>query len=98
MCAATRFADDEKMCTERESPDKDIRQKTIQKTHQHVVGASSPCIKKKCGCKFGSRKKGKCCCSKLIGIRCHSGCLCNENCSLFGNREDTDSIDDGKRK
>ena len=24
---------------------------TIQKARQHVVGASSPCIKKKCGCK-----------------------------------------------
>ena len=71
---------------------------TIQKAHQHVVGASSPCIKKRCGCKFGCCKKEKCGCSKVIGIRCHGGCSCNGNCSLFGYSDDNDSIDDGKKE
>ena len=70
---------------------------TIQKAHQHVVGASSPCTKRKCGCKLGRCQKGKCGCSKVPGLSCHSGCSCNGNCSLFQNISDDDSNANGRK-
>jgi len=58
MCSATRFVDNKKLCTGMESSNKTQDKTTIQKAHQHAIGAISPCIKEKCGCKFGHHKKG----------------------------------------
>ena len=51
---------------------------SIQKAHQAVVGASSPCVKKACRCSFG-KCTGTCGC-KRTNRQCHSGCSCNRNC------------------
>jgi hypothetical protein len=53
---------------------------SIQKAHQSLVGASSPCIKKACKCKAGMCK-GICGCRRSKpSQRCHSGCSCNGSC------------------
>lgn len=51
---------------------------TIQVAHQKAVGASSPCVRGKCGCKDG-KCGGRCGCIKA-GKVCTSACSCNGNC------------------
>lgn len=55
---------------------------TIQKAHQLVVGASSPCIRRKCQCK-GGRCTRRCRCWDKVAAKhkCMSGCSCNGNCN-----------------
>ena len=53
---------------------------TIQKAHQMIVGASSPCLRKACRCKGGKCASRCGCRSHKPPLKCHSGCSCNGNC------------------
>ena len=53
---------------------------TIQKSHQVIVGASSPCVKRACRCKGGKCTPQCGCRSCKPLLKCHSGCSCNGNC------------------
>ena len=55
---------------------------TIQKAHQLIIGANSPCVRKSCGCANGVCT-GRCGC-RQSKQKCHSGCSCNGNCKPVG--------------
>ncbi len=57
---------------------------TIQRAHQLIIQAVSPCRKSKCGCKGGEWKVGRCGCIKK-GFKCTNACLCNGNCTANPN-------------
>ena len=52
-----------------------ITHTTMQVAHQKAVGASSPCVRGKCGCKDG-KCGGRCGCIKA-GKACTSACPCS---------------------
>jgi hypothetical protein len=54
---------------------------TIQKAHQVIVGASSPCARRACRCKGGKCTPRCGCRGRKPPLKCHSGCACNGNCA-----------------
>jgi hypothetical protein len=60
--------------------DKTAKRCTIQKAHQVITEAISPCRKSKCNCAHRVCMKGHCGCIKK-GYTCTSACSCNGSCT-----------------